>query len=155
MTEELNETWDAFWGETCDFENPKEAPTHQYLSDRRRIIADAVEKLSVKPKPVIEKKSSSPRDKSGFVYLVKSDRGFYKIGHSKSLDKRMRIFNVKLPFEVELEHVIECKDRFKAEKYLHGKFASKRGNGEWFSLTVFNVKWIKGIKTDDQFDYPR
>ena len=59
----------------------------------------------------------------------------------------MRTFGVKLPFEVELLHVIECQDYNTAELALHLKFASKRVNGsEFFTLNDEDVKWIKSIE---------
>lgn len=163
MTE--NETWNAFWNETEEPDNPKQSPLHQYLSDKRRVVAAQVQAIlsQKKKKPTAKEriakekivKETIVRDRSGFVYLIRSDRGFYKIGHAKVTQKRMDRFHVKIPFEIELEHVIECVDRIKAERFLHKRYNSKRGNGEWFALTPEDVEWIKGIAHDEQFDYPR
>ena len=86
------------------------------------------------------------RSKAGQVYLIQSDRGHYKIGMTKNIDDRMATFHVKLPFEPDLIHVIECEDRRATEKALHIKFAAKRINGEWFDLTGTDVAFIKSIK---------
>ena len=86
------------------------------------------------------------RSKAGQVYLIQSDRGYYKIGMTKNIDDRMATFYVKLPFEPDLIHVIECEDRRAMEKSLHIKFAAKRINGEWFDLTGTDVAFIKSIK---------
>jgi len=86
------------------------------------------------------------RSKAGQVYLIQSDRGYYKIGMTKNIDDRMATFHVKLPFEPDLIHVIECEDRRAMEKSLHIKFAAKRINGEWFDLTGTDVAFIKSIK---------
>ena len=83
--------------------------------------------------------------KQGFVYLLKSPSGFYKIGRTKSPEDRLRTFSVKLPFEVEFEHITECQDMYYLEKTLHKRFADNRVNGEWFDLTADDVAYIKSI----------
>lgn len=88
------------------------------------------------------------RDHSGWVYLLKSPRNHYKIGHTNNPENRLRTFNVKLPFDVEYEHLIECKDRFIAERDLHALFAAKRINGEWFALDPDDIAFIKSKRKD-------
>lgn len=87
-----------------------------------------------------------PRDKSGYVYLIASTVGSYKIGRTKDIHDRLRTFNVKLPFEVQFIHHIQCEDMYIAEKLLHRFFASKRIKGsEWFLLTDQDVEYIKQV----------
>jgi len=47
---------------------------------------------------------------------------------------------IKLPFKVNLESFIECKDHNKLESMLHNLLSHKRIDGEWFDLneTDFN-----------------
>jgi len=82
---------------------------------------------------------------SGFVYLIKSPTGHYKIGKARDVDNRISLFSVKLPFEIELLHTIPCEDYTTAELWLHEQYSDKRVNGEWFSLTSEDVETIKGI----------
>lgn len=83
--------------------------------------------------------------KHGFVYLIQSSTGSYKIGRTKNPDNRMRTFGVQLPFEVDYVCTIETADMYMLEADLHRKYASKRVNGEWFSLTHEDVAAIQGM----------
>jgi hypothetical protein len=91
--------------------------------------------------------SESPRREgiSGYVYLLKSSSGYWKIGKTVDPDNRLQTFSVKLPFEVEYEHLIPCKDHRAAESGLHRRFDAKRVNGEWFDLSPADVTYIKSI----------
>ena len=82
----------------------------------------------------------------GYVYLVKSSTGFYKIGRSRDPKSRIGTMHVALPFEIEIEHLIECEDYTEAEILLHNEFAKKRIRGEWFALDESDVNEIKHIK---------
>lgn len=45
-------------------------------------------------------------NRSGYIYLIRGIRGTYKIGKTADIKNRRRTFEVKLPFEIEFEHVI-------------------------------------------------
>ncbi len=83
-------------------------------------------------------------DESGFVYLLESSIGLYKIGMAKNVDKRMAAFS-GLPFEVSLICSIEAHNMRHLEKALHYKYAEKWVRAEWFALTPDDVKYIKGL----------
>ncbi len=85
---------------------------------------------------------------AGHVYLLRSSTGYYKIGRTKYPHDRLATFSVKLPFEVEYEHVILCSDMYKLERDLHNKFADKRVNGEWFELNADDVAYIKSLEDE-------
>lgn len=82
---------------------------------------------------------------SGYVYLVQSPTGAYKIGRTKDPSNRMKTFTVKLPFEVDYVCVIETADMYKLEGDLHLRFNTKRVNGEWFRLEPQDVEHIKSL----------
>lgn len=92
-----------------------------------------------------KKKESKPTP--GYVYLLQSDTGHYKIGRSKDPDNRIKTFGVKLPFEVEYIALIETEDMVKLETDLHDLYDHKRVNGEWFDLSPEDVELIKGLKS--------
>lgn len=81
----------------------------------------------------------------GYVYLLKSVTGFWKIGRTVNPKDRLKTFGVKLPFEVEYEHLIPCRDHIELERSLHKQFADKRVNGEWFDLSPEDIAVIKSI----------
>ena len=106
-------------------------------------MADALE-----TKPQNTPKHRQPRKQTardGYVYLIQSPSGHYKIGRTSDPKDRMKTFNVKLPFEVEFICVIPSADMYLLEKQLHRQFESKRINGEWFALGSEDVAYIKGL----------
>lgn len=80
----------------------------------------------------------------GYVYLL-GGGGYYKIGRSRNVSRRMRQLEIQLPWPVEVLHTIPCEDHHASEKALHERFAGKRANGEWFALDDEDVEWIKGV----------
>lgn len=87
----------------------------------------------------------TPPTPAGFVYLLRSSSGYYKIGRTKDPNDRIATFAVKLPFEVEYEHIISCSDMMEMERSLHARYADRRVNGEWFDLNAEDIAYIKSI----------
>lgn len=85
------------------------------------------------------------RSDDGYVYLIQSEMGQYKIGKSRQLDKRIKLFSVKLPFKTEMIHYFYTKTMTQDETFLHDRFSEKRTNGEWFDLTTEDVEYIKSF----------
>lgn len=86
-----------------------------------------------------------PRPKvAGWVYILNSSVGYYKIGRARILDARITQLQIQLPFKVTLEHAIESDDHEWAEQTIHERFADRRMNGEWFALTEADIAWLKG-----------
>lgn len=98
-------------------------------------------------------KPKSKKDKSGYIYLILAETGQYKIGYSKRLFDRVKTFQVKLPFEIELIHQFPADDMYQAERELHSYFAAHRVNGEWFSLSPEQVEEIKAITKYESGDF--
>ncbi|MBT2572181.1 GIY-YIG nuclease family protein [Planococcus sp. ISL-110] len=87
----------------------------------------------------------------GYVYFVQEYMtGSFKIGKTKHIDRRMNVFNVKLPFENKLVFLIKTADHHQTEIAFHQHFSDKRLEGEWFNLTREDLAWIKrGFYTED------
>lgn len=83
--------------------------------------------------------------RAGYVYLIRSATGYYKIGRTVDPSNRIKTFGVKLPFEVEYECLIESADMHGLEAELHNHYAKQRVNGEWFQLAPEDVDYIKGL----------
>lgn len=83
---------------------------------------------------------------SGIVYIAYGD-GYYKIGTSRNVTKRIRAFNVSLPFQLTLIHTIDTDDALLLERRLHRLYraAGRHVNGEWLKLTGSDVEALKTI----------
>jgi len=85
----------------------------------------------------------------GFVYLMCSENGYYKIGRAKDVKRRLDGLVRQFPIRIEVEHRIACLDYCQVEGFLHEKFAEKRVQHEWFKLDPQDVDWIKSQKDYD------
>ncbi len=93
-----------------------------------------------------ESQAKGRRTSAGFVYLVQSPTGLYKIGRSVNPNDRLKTFSVKLPFEVSFACLIQTEDMYALESELHRRFAAKRVAGEWFALDADDVDYIKSLQ---------
>jgi hypothetical protein len=85
---------------------------------------------------------SAPTPDPGYIYVIKSEYG-YKIGKSRNLKDRTRLFSVKLPFPVSIEMSGWSPTYSQKERDLHRRFAHKRLEGEWFNLTGADLDLIR------------
>jgi hypothetical protein len=92
------------------------------------------------------------RQNIGFVYILGSSTGYFKIGRTSNLVKRLKTFEVKLPFEVWLELSFAFYDCVWAEKYWHAHFSMKRLNGEWFKLEHKDLLYFQNY-SDEWMDF--
>lgn len=84
----------------------------------------------------------------GYVYLLKvrNESNLYKIGRSRVPHNRLKTFNVKLPFQVDLIALIKTDNMYSLEKMLHRRFDDKRSDGEFFYLTTEDVQAICALQ---------
>jgi hypothetical protein len=83
-------------------------------------------------------------DKFGYVYLIRhGTRNEYKIGKTTNPVRREGEIRLELPEKVQPVHYIKTDDPAGVENYWHSRFANKRKEGEWFSLTTADVRVFK------------
>ena len=76
---------------------------------------------------------------------MKSGR-HYKIGHTNSVGRRGSELAIKIPIPPSTIHTIETDDPVGVESYWHKRFAEKRGEGEWFELSLDDIGAFKRWK---------
>jgi hypothetical protein len=92
---------------------------------------------------------TSKRSKAGYVYLMPTPHGAYKIGKTTNPNSRRKTFSTKYPFPVEFIHLIKTSDCHALEKELHQRFSERRkGRSEFFDLTGDDVESIKSMTGD-------
>lgn len=100
--------------------------------------------LEVSPRKTLAR-PAEPKISFGFVYLMKAGK-HYKIGRTRSLEKREREIGLIVPELRKTIHWIETDDPSGVEAYWHRRFGDKRGNGEWFNLSAEDVAAFKRWK---------
>lgn len=80
----------------------------------------------------------------GYVYLLSSSDGSFKIGRTKNPDRRINDFRSHR-LVVEYICLIETQNMIRLEADLHIKFKDKRIQGEWFDLDENDIEYIKGL----------
>lgn len=90
----------------------------------------------------IEPSDGLNKDSIGSVYLFRHGK-YYKIGKTNDTVRRGNELKIQLPESLDLIHEIKTDDPSGIEAYWHRRFESKRKNGEWFDLTLSDVKAFK------------
>ncbi len=94
--------------------------------------------------------------RSGVYLLGSKEHGWYKIGQSDNVARRVKEISSSYPFAVELIAVWRTQwGRCRTiEAYLHTVFADKRINGEWFRLDVEEVEHCVSLMTEMTLPMP-
>ena len=81
------------------------------------------------------------------MYIIKDIdvTGYYKIGYTNNLTRRLYDFVVKLPFQIMTVMLFQCDYAHDLEMKLHRIYNAKRIRGEWFKLTELDITFIKAM----------
>ena len=82
---------------------------------------------------------------TGFVYLIHSTSGLYKIGKSKTPRSRLSSLQTSTTDKLEIIHLIETDCMSNLEDNIHRHVSHKQVHGEWFNLDMDDVNWIKSL----------
>jgi hypothetical protein len=83
----------------------------------------------------------------GYVYILRSADGYYKIGRAKDVQARVKSIAAFVPFAVEIVHTIQTDNMVRLERGLHRAYeaAEKRVNGEWFRLSDDDIELLRSL----------
>ena len=95
------------------------------------------------PVATARKAQRTSGDKPGYVYVLQSDSGFYKIGRTTDYKNRLKTFHSKLPFRVDYLLLIKSDAHIQLEQSLHTRFWEKRKDGEWFALRPTDIETLR------------
>lgn len=90
--------------------------------------------------------ASNAKLNHGYVYLGCMEIGKekrYKIGRTNLVERRFNELNINSPENIALIHAIKTDDIVGIEKYWHDRFLGKKTKGEWFNLSLEDVKCFK------------
>lgn len=92
-----------------------------------------------------------PLDKGGaFVYVIKYEEKYFKIGKSNDPIERLATVATCLPLSPQLLVAIYSSDPINLERNLHRKFSSKRVNGEWFNLDESDIQFLMELSASSK-----
>lgn len=91
----------------------------------------------------------------GYVYVIKgTHKGVerMKIGKANDIADRLKLFNVKIPFDIETVAAFFVPQAIVVERAMHVLMSEYRLSGEWFDISPSNLKKIKltGLKYESQ-----
>lgn len=90
-------------------------------------------------------KAKKKNPKEGYIYLIKSENGYYKIGRSANVDRRLSQHEMDYPMKLRVIHSFQSSNVRHDEKRLLKAFERKQLRGEWFELDGYDVAWFRDI----------
>lgn len=119
---------------------------------KKKVAAAVVVDRDRKKEVELAKRNFEQSKERGFVYLMRSGNGYYKIGISKNAKSRLYGLQRQFPIAIEIVHKIASNNYRNVEKYLHRKFSHKRAEYEWFKLEAEDIQWITSLQ-DCELDW--
>lgn len=90
--------------------------------------------------------------KAGYVYVMETEGGLYKIGRCSMRSRRIAELPAKMPYATSVVLQIACDDAPEAERLLHSQYAAKHVRGEWFRL---DDRALYELKSYGSYSYGR
>lgn len=131
---------------------PKTQSTFYHIKQARekRERQEKAEIKKAKQLAKVAQKTAVANNTDRYVYVIGSDINHYKIGISKTPQKRLQTLKTANPGQLCIVHTFIADPAEKAEAELHQRFAANRLNGEWFALTEEQIAQLKQITAYQQ-----
>jgi len=75
----------------------------------------------------------------GYIYFVKSDTGYTKIGMTSNIDTRFKALKTTSPHKLNLICTVKGFDYEKLERKAHKHFKQRKAEGEWFDINLDQI----------------
>lgn len=89
----------------------------------------------------------------GLIYLVKSERGLYKIGYTRNMSSRLSYLRKESSVGISLIYAFESTNVREDEAALHKRYAHRRIYSEWFELAEDEVDEFCSIASSEDVDF--
>jgi hypothetical protein len=81
-------------------------------------------------------------DMRGFIYLIRAENGYVKIGITRNIDNRLKTLETASPLQLELLKSKHVRNAPAIDRRLHKLYQDKRKRFEWFDLDDQEIKEI-------------
>lgn len=127
------------------------APKKGNGRDRPKVVKKEIKSEWVRkpPKILTDREYLVLLQVPGFVYMLKSENGYHKIGRSIDVEYRRIQIERDIPLIINIEHYFATNHYIAAEAYMHRKYDSKRVKYEWFRLSDRQMREFKSVQDYD------
>lgn len=94
------------------------------------------------PEPRVKSTLPPTIKREGYIYILRSEAGHYKIGKAKDPFNRSQTIGTQHAYRIDLIYIALCLDYTRVERFLHNALATYRMNGEWFNLPPDKLDWL-------------
>lgn len=128
----------------AEYERLKEICIEKEISLKRFGMPDTVEEFSdtIYAYFFWKKEKNTRKAISWYIYLIKDDKWFIKIGRSRSPRDRLKKYVTENSGEIILIKIFNVTDDVLAEKELLNYFKDKKHRSEWFKLNSEDIESI-------------
>lgn len=123
---------------------------HKSVIDMSSLVADV--QASVRPRNRIKMANRHYTQLPGFVYLIRVNNEYCKIGMSQDVKTRLIELQVGSPYHLEVLHIIATHHASRLELYLQNRFAEHWVSGEWYGLDDDAIASIMSISSPVTLD---
>lgn len=95
--------------------------------------------------------ASAVEEGAGYIYLLRSDNGYYKIGKTVDIDKRVKEITREYPVFIQRIHYFKTGQMTKVESFLHKLFSEFKLQGEWFRLQKGHLDYILSFNSGESY----